>query len=143
MHPVVAQARTWLGVRWRHQGRSRDGVDCVGLAAVCVQQACGLEVPLPDYPRATSDGSMLRVCRQYLRPVSLVDMAPGDIVVLGVGDQRHMAIVGDYVTPADDARGPGLSLIHAYLPNRKVVEQRLDAAWWGRILAVFRVPEVA
>jgi hypothetical protein len=36
-----------------------------------------------------------------------------------------------------------LSLIHAYLPNRKVVEQRLDAAWWGRILAVFRVPEVA
>ena len=28
---VVAEARTWIGVKWRHQGRTREGVDCIGL----------------------------------------------------------------------------------------------------------------
>src|SRR4051812_45789055 len=28
---VIAEARTWDGVRWVHQGRTRHGVDCVGL----------------------------------------------------------------------------------------------------------------
>ena len=31
---IVAAARGWLGVPWRHQGRSRAGVDCVGLVVV-------------------------------------------------------------------------------------------------------------
>lgn len=28
---IVEYARTWMGVRWVHQGRSRQGVDCAGL----------------------------------------------------------------------------------------------------------------
>ena len=28
---IVAQAREWLGVKWRHQGRNRAGIDCAGL----------------------------------------------------------------------------------------------------------------
>ena len=31
---IVAEARTWLGVPWRHQGRSRAGVDCAGLVVL-------------------------------------------------------------------------------------------------------------
>ena len=38
---VVAQARTWLGTPWRHQGRSPRGVDCAGLV-VLVARALGL-----------------------------------------------------------------------------------------------------
>ena len=36
-HPIVAQARTWLGTRFHHQGRlkanaeHKGGVDCLGL----------------------------------------------------------------------------------------------------------------
>ena len=132
----VALARTWLGVRWRHQGRTREGVDCVGLPVVCAAEARGAVIPLPDYSETTADETMLRGCQQYLIPVALADAEPGDIVVLGFARQRHMAILGDYP-------GGGLSLIHAYLPNRKVVEARLDDAWRARILSVFRLPGVA
>ncbi len=31
---IVAQAREWLGVKWRHQGRNRGGIDCAGLLLV-------------------------------------------------------------------------------------------------------------
>lgn len=128
---VVVEARTWIGVRWRHQGRDRDGLDCVGLPIVCALKLRGLKIPTNDYPRASTDNQMIEICRQYLEPVA--DMQPGDVVVLGFGRQRHMAIIGDYPSG-------GLSLIHAYLPNRKVVEQRLDDVWAGRILAAFRIP---
>lgn len=137
----VGEARTYLGVRWRHQGRSREGVDCIGLPVVCAAAVRGLDIPLPDYRPpipdyrpTTNDEAMLRGCQQYLQPVATADAQPGDIVVLGFEKQRHMAILGDYP-------GGGLSLIHAYLPNGKVVEMRLDDAWRGRILSVFRLPE--
>jgi cell wall-associated NlpC family hydrolase len=132
----VAEARRWIGVRWRHQGRTREGIDCVGLPVVCAAAVRGMQIPLPDYSATTSDETMLRGCQQYLEQIALADAQPGDIVVLGFQKQRHMAILGDYP-------GGGLSLIHAYLPNRKVVEMRLDDAWRGRILSVFRLPEIA
>ena len=28
---IVEYARTWLGTKWRHQGRSKQGIDCIGL----------------------------------------------------------------------------------------------------------------
>ncbi len=133
---LVAEARSWLGVRWLHQGRSREGVDCVGLPIVCVQKLRGMDVALPDYRRASTDDTMVQMCRQYLQPIALADMRPGDVIVLGFERQRHMAMLGDYP-------GGGLSMIHAYLPNRKVVEARLDTVWAGRIVAAFRIPEAA
>jgi cell wall-associated NlpC family hydrolase len=131
----VAEARSYIGTRWRHHGRSREGVDCVGLPIVCAQATRGWSTwPMPDYSATTQDETMLRMCRVHLVPVALADAQPGDIAVLGFDKQRHMAILGDY------PHG-GLSLIHAYLPNRRVVECRLDAVWQSRILSVFRLPE--
>ena len=31
---IIAAARAWLGVPWRHQGRTRQGVDCAGLVVL-------------------------------------------------------------------------------------------------------------
>ncbi len=133
---LVAEARTYLNVRWQHQGRSREGVDCVGLPIVCATALRGIAFAHPDYGRTSEDETMVALCRQYLVPVARTDMQPGDVVVLGFERQRHMAMLGDYP-------GGGLSMIHAYLPNRKVVEARLDSVWAGRIVAAFRFPEVA
>ena len=30
---IVAAARDWVGVPYRHQGRTRNGIDCIGLLA--------------------------------------------------------------------------------------------------------------
>lgn len=41
----VAAARGWIGVPSRHQGRSRGGVDCIGLVVMAARD-CGYDVPM-------------------------------------------------------------------------------------------------
>lgn len=130
---VVAAARAWVGVRYRHQGRSREGVDCIGLPA-CVRAELGLvTLDVTDYAARATDESMLNWCRENMVAVS--ELLPGDILVMAFGTDRHMAIVGDY------PHG-GLSIIHAYLDNRRVVENRLDEVFMARVIGQFRFPEV-
>lgn len=127
---VVTEARSWLGVRWRHQGRSREGVDCIGLV-IKVAHGLGLsEFDTADYARQATDETLLAGCRKHLLAVQRSAMAPGHVVVMHFDNQRHIGIVGDYVHG-------GLSLIHAHALARKVVEHRLDDAWRSRIIAAF------
>jgi cell wall-associated NlpC family hydrolase len=133
---IVAEARTYLGVRWQHQGRTRHGVDCIGLV---IKTAHGLglsEFDVSDYAAQAMDESLLAGCRQHLVEIMAADAAPGDVLVMVFANQRHIGIVGDY------CHG-GLSLIHACaLHPRKVVEVRLDAEWRARVRGTFRFPQV-
>lgn len=133
---AVTEARTWLGVRWLHQGRTREGIDCAGLGILVAQQAAGIDFDKTDYPRQATDETMIELCERFMDRVSPADMAPGDIAIFAFANQRHMAVVGDYVFG-------GLSLIHAYAPARKVVETRFDEVWRGRLRRAFRFREVA
>jgi cell wall-associated NlpC family hydrolase len=131
---IVLKAREMLGVRYRHQGRSREGVDCIGLPAL-VRAELGLEtIDVTDYPRRATDESMRDWCRDHM--VAVDEIQPGDILVMAFGTDRHMCIVGDY------PHG-GHSIIHAYIDNRRVVENRLDEAFAARVIGRFRFPEVA
>lgn len=42
---IVAYARAWIGTPWRHQGRSRTGIDCAGLL---VRTAAEFDLPHGD-----------------------------------------------------------------------------------------------
>lgn len=136
---VVAEARKWDGVRWRHQGRSRSGIDCAGLV-INVAKSLGLSgFDTCDYGPQASDESMLRLCREHLIEVGRNEMAPGDVIVMRFGTNRHLGIAGDY-------RHGGLSIIHAFTPIRRVTESRYDENWLrqmgGSFLACFRFPGV-
>jgi cell wall-associated NlpC family hydrolase len=131
---VVAEARTWIGTPWRHQGRTREGVDCAGLVIIVAREFCGLDFDKTDYPRQASDETMLELCASMLQRVR--EPQPGDVGVFAFENQRHIGIFGDYVFG-------GLSLIHAYaLAPRRVVETRLDEKWRSRMRGAFRLPEV-
>jgi cell wall-associated NlpC family hydrolase len=131
---VVAAARGWLDTRWLHQGRTRSGVDCVGLVVVVAAQARGSAFDVRDYARIASDERMLAVCDALLiRRTTLAEMQPGDVVVMHYNEQRHMGIVTPY-------HWGGLGLIHAYAPARKVVETRLSEDILARVLAAYRWP---
>ncbi len=130
---IVTEARTWIGVRWQHQGRSREGVDCAGLV-VKVAHKLGLsEFDIANYERHAVDETMLDLCHEHLLPVSPEALRPGDVLVMRFEHQRHMAIVGDYLWG-------GLSIVHAYAPSRQVVEMRLDSVWLDRVIGRFRFP---
>ena len=132
---VVRVARTFAGVRYRHQGRSRDGLDCVGLP-ICVRAELGLPgMDFSGYAKVALDSQMLDLCRAHLVEVQRTDLQLGDLLVQTDGIVRHMAIVADCVYG-------GFSIIHAWLPNRRVVECRLDDYFMQTVRGCFRFPEV-
>jgi len=131
---IVTEARSWLGVRWHHQGRSRAGVDCLGMVHM-VGVGCGLpRVTEPAYGRLPSGDRLVEELQRYC--VRCTEPAVGLLAVFRFdGHPKHVGFIGDYLHG-------GLSLIHAYAINRKVVEHRLDDAWRARIVALFDLPGV-
>lgn len=124
---VVHEAKRWLGVPWKHQGRSRRGVDCVGLV-YCVALDLGLveegEVRIPRYG-PQPDGTLLSYFEQHMvrRPVS--HLAPGAVMIFSFARSPYHAGILTSVNPS--------SLIHAYARRRKVVPDMVDSVLWGRV----------
>lgn len=124
-------AREYIGVPWKHQGRSRLGIDCIGLVVVCAR-SCGLAVrDRTDYGR-DPDGTILVALAAHLVPSD--GMSAGDVALLEYarGIPRHVGIIGE--------QPEGLSLIHADSRAGKVVEHLIDARWRRRIVGVWRLP---
>jgi NlpC/P60 family putative phage cell wall peptidase len=146
-HTVVACARSWIGTRFRHQGRvkktasHKGGVDCLGLlcgiaAELDLRDAQG--VPLwhadeTDYPHQPDVLYLQRQLKRWLKTIPLAGIMAGDVVLLRIDDSpQHLAIIGG------DAGN--LSLIHAYAPAHGVVEHGMNAWWSERVEAAFRIP---
>lgn len=134
MSALVVAARKYLGVPFRHRGRTPRGLDCAGLVWLAYAD-CG--VTLPDvrvYGREPHrDGLRDAVRRALGDPLPEgADLHPGDVLLMRFEvEPHHIALVGDY------AHG-GESLIHSFGDVGRVVEHRLDAFWRGRILEVYR-----
>lgn len=133
---VVRAARSMIGAKWRHQARRPDAVDCIGLG-VMVRRMLGLpHIDVVGYTPTAADSSMLDFCRMHFVEVDRKDIRPGDVLVQMAGVNRHMAIVADYPLG-------GLSIVHAWIGNRKVVECRLDDTFMQTVRGCFRFPEIA
>jgi NlpC/P60 family putative phage cell wall peptidase len=133
---IVACARTYLGTPFAHQGRIRGmALDCVGLV-ICVGNDLSLPVPnYANYGMQAVDDTVLKRCKEHLQEVPVEQMQPGDILCFRC---EHLAC---HVGIATELMGnPGI--IHAYSPNKKVVEHNLDFKWRRRIAGVFRFPNV-
>jgi len=121
-------ARSMIGVPWVHQGRSRDGVDCVGLCVLALR-AAGIEVhDRTDYGH-DPDGTLRA---EFIRAMGMPrpDIAAGDIVIVKFRAERHAAIVS--------SNGIGLTMIHADSSHGRVVEHNIDARWRKRIVGAWR-----
>lgn len=135
---VVAQARSWLETKYRHQHRDRKaGVDCVGLV-IGVARELGLfeeDFDVNGYERYP-DGQMLkRECDKHMDRVAT--SVPGDVVLLRfAAEPQHLAFVGD-------ARGGGRTLVHALSTAGKVVEHRFAYVWQARTVQAYRLRGVS
>jgi cell wall-associated NlpC family hydrolase len=129
---AVRIARGWLGVRFRHAGRDRGGVDCVGLAIVVARET-GLDVPEPAaYSRHVVPETLLAGLLEHTAPVAQEEMVAGDLLLFKVrGQAQHVGIY------AGDGR-----MVHAWETVGKVVEHRLDRFWRGALHMVLRVRSI-
>lgn len=135
MSALADSARQFIGVKFRHRGRSRTGLDCVGLV-VAAYNALG--VALPDfrlYGREPFRDGLLRHTEAALGPPVSEAPMDGDVVVIRYHvNPHHVAIVG-----ARDYGGQtALTLIHSEGSIGRVLEQRLTPD--VKITHVFRRP---
>jgi NlpC/P60 family putative phage cell wall peptidase len=128
----VAEARTWLGSPYQHQGRLKGvACDCIGLV-IGTAQALGLtDFDITGYGKRP-DGRLRPVMESQLEMVPLIDADAGNIVLFAWNAAPlHVGIFTDKS-----------HIIHAYLPNRRVVENIIDDRWRSQIVAAYRVPGV-
>lgn len=127
---MVAAARGLLGVPWRHQGRDRDGVDCVGLV-MAVGRAIGEGNDWPELPYVTfpPEQQVRAVLDTYLCRLG-GEPEPGDVALIRWRrTANHLAIVTDGAEP--------YGLLHAYRMIGRVCEHRADDYWRDRIVALY------
>ncbi len=139
-HEVIESARRYVGVRFKHQGRSLHGLDCLGLLIMVAQDchlkdAAGRALADYDYQHYTHlpDGALfLAQLQAALLRIEKEELQAGDVALFQVdGNPQHCGIISDY------AHG-GYGIIHAYAPARKVVEHALDEGWNKEMVALFR-----
>ena len=136
---VLAEAETFIGVKWRHQGRTKEhGVDCVGFPDM-VAFNLGLvdELQPANYPRRP-DGTFLPLVRATpLIEIRVRDARPADVLVFSAScEQFHMGIMATlYSEPA---------VIHAWAAARRVSIERLATAQFyvGLVTHAFKYPNL-
>jgi len=131
---VVAEARSWLAVPWVHQGRTRSGVDCIGLVVVVGRT---FEVPHEDrvdYARVPIGNAMLNHLRRFLTPVSGVLTPDGTVGIF------RQSVYGCHVGIFSTINGVP-HIIHSRADRKKVVEERFKDGELGmNLLEVLAFP---
>lgn len=123
---IVARARACIGIRFRPQGRGREGLDCVGLVAVSL----GITQVRGDYALRSGSSERLAMELKAFGLCAAADAAAGDVLVMRAGPgQLHLAIwTGD-------------TLIHADARLRRVVERPGNPPW--PVVGTWRFAETA
>jgi cell wall-associated NlpC family hydrolase len=135
---IVEEARRLLSSPFAHQGRGEKGVDCAGLVILVAHRLGLSQFDCSGYRRLPGavDGRKIEdLCAAELRPIEFSAAEPGDVALFLIGQRpRHMAILGS------DQAGM-LTMIHAYEPAGRVVENILDAGWKAALCGVYEIKE--
>jgi cell wall-associated NlpC family hydrolase len=131
---LIAEARTWVGVPFLHQGRSRSGVDCAGFIVALMRGAGELPLDFCDvrnYSRRPNRELLTLVSRHCARThketrgLLVLVRWPKD------SEPSHVAFL------------TGPTLIHCYQRQRAVVEHSYRGPWKRDTHSLWKLPGVA
>lgn len=126
-------AMEYLGVKFRHRGRTTRGLDCLGLVVLAARD-CGYEAKDKKvYGRQPfNDGLRQGLIDNGCVPVTR-EMRPGDILLmkhyLHDKEPTHVGIVTEHPH--------GLGIIHSYAAMGRVVYHRIDKVRKRKVMEVF------
>lgn len=130
---LIAAARSWLGVRWRHLGRARTGVDCIGLVLLAARD-CGVMLPDPaPYEREPQGPRLVHGILQHAARVRVP--RDGDVLLF------RMGLYGGHVGLASThPQHGGPAVIHAFARHGGVVcEQPMIDEFRAALVGAFRL----
>jgi cell wall-associated NlpC family hydrolase len=129
---VMQQARSWVGVKFQHQGRTRMGCDCLGFIAACMAELnswtliTNLPVNYARNPQTLLIDGLTGLTRE-------IPIEPGALILFQFPKAEH---------PSHAAIYTGESMIHAHEPNGKVVEHGYRAKWLKYTKSIWALPLV-
>lgn len=140
MHPradeIVAMAKTFVGTKYRHQGRSEHGLDCGGLMFRILNLLEFSDFDTFNYSRRPNVQEFTNAMKAGgFKRIPMTDLSNGDVLRMSVsGWPVHVAIyeVDEHCKEW---------YIHSYLPHRKVTRNPLTPGARQLISSVWRYPE--
>lgn len=130
----IPAARSYDGTRWRHMGRSRLGIDCVGLVLLAAREVGHAVEDVASYRRGANGYDVVREIAARTVRADLAAPAEGDILLFRDGLYPcHCGILG---------RRHGVwSLIHAHAKRGRVLEEPFEPHWRSLATHAFALPE--
>jgi cell wall-associated NlpC family hydrolase len=128
---IVAEARSWLGVPWRHQGRSRAGIDCVGLVVMVARALELSEHDSTGYGRHAEGQALVAEFRDHMDGIALGAARPGDVLIFA--ERAYPCHCGILSERLDHPH-----LVHAHALRRQVIEEPYLGEWPERVKFAFR-----
>jgi hypothetical protein len=132
---ILEEARSWIGVPFHHQGRTKMGCDCIGVG-LSVARRIGFEYKdNTRYGRLPHNGLLENAFMEHMVPIDIKEIRPSDGVLLTwKTEPHHVGIVTEMESTGE------LGILHSYQTVGKVVEHHLDDEWRNRIVMAFRFP---
>lgn len=131
---LISQARSWIGVRYLHQGRSRHGADCLGfIAAMCAELGSRAYLDaLPHNYARNPQAILVDAAPKLSKPLD--EAIPGALAIFQFPLSKHPSHAG--IITRDG------TFIHTFEPVGKVVEVGFRAPWLKRARSFWAVPLV-
>ena len=118
---IVDAALSMVGWPYRHAGRNEYGIDCVGLIILAAHKCGFTDYDTVNYPKRPVAADLRRGMRNHLKKLTgTEELQNGDIPMFAYNSHPcHVGIL--------NCRGTQPTVIHAYAPARKVIEQTLES----------------
>lgn len=131
---IAQEARSWAGVPYLHQGRSRLGVDCIGFV-ICVRSALApwpeSQVEVRNYGRRPKGDLLLE--RITAHCTELDGLEEGCVLLMRWPSDKHASHCAIHA---------GGNILHSYQRVNRVVETGYRAYWPRLTTSVWRLPGV-
>lgn len=134
---IILHSREWKEVKFRHQGRSKYGVDCIGLFSE-VAKEIGRDIPIPsNYTHHPDQTFLLAEMNRLFDKITKEEFTIGDLALMRFMDDQKRIPCRHVVMRTD------LGVLHSSAQFRKVTEHGLDDEWWAKIEHCFRMRRMA
>lgn len=131
---IVDEAHRFLNVKWVHQGRRPDAVDCAGLIVLIAKKFNLAPVDFKDftnYGRQPNGFDFKTVFDTNMDKIPFMSIKNGDVAVFGAG--RYACHCGILFY-----ENGSLYMIHAYAERGKVVKEPFTPYWRKLLKGVYK-----